>query len=116
MSETVILVVLFGLFIGYWVVSKFLDATPPKSPKIDATPPPEPPPETAKTSAWHQVLNIPPTADKEQIRRAYQTLMSQYHPDKVAALGEELKALSARKTQEINVAYDQAMRLRESGL
>lgn len=35
--------------------------------------------------------------------------MSQYHPDKVASLGPELRDLCERKTKEINTAYDQAM-------
>lgn len=35
--------------------------------------------------------------------------MSQYHPDKVASLGPELRDLCERKTKEINTAYDQAI-------
>ena len=36
--------------------------------------------------------------------------MGQYHPDKVAGLGVELRALAERKSKEISGAYRQAMR------
>lgn len=45
----------------------------------------------------------------DEIRRSYKTLMSQYHPDKVAELGDELKRLAERKSKEINSAYQQAL-------
>jgi len=64
----------------------------------DATPPP-----------WYAILSVAPNADTLEIRRAYKSLMSQYHPDKVAALGPELKELCERKTKEINTAYDRAL-------
>jgi DnaJ like chaperone protein len=58
------------------------------------------------------VLNIDANASVEKIRAAYQTLMSQYHPDKVASLGAELRELAERKSKEIGVAYREAMRSR----
>jgi len=48
----------------------------------------------------------------EEIRRAYRVLMSQYHPDKVAALGDELKEVAERKSKEITLAYREAMQAR----
>lgn len=36
--------------------------------------------------------------------------MGQYHPDKVATLGPEIRALAERKTRELNQAYEDAMR------
>jgi DnaJ-domain-containing protein 1 len=90
--------VLFGLFAGYWVVSKlFFRAPPPvKTP--------------ANLTEWHQVLQIAATADSNEIRAAYHRLISQYHPDKVEQLGSELKELAARKSQEITVAYQAALK------
>ena len=89
--------VLFGLFAGYWVVSKLFFRSPPviKSP--------------ANPAEWHQVLQLSPTADASEIRTAYRRLISQYHPDKVEQLGPELKELAARKSQEITVAYQTAL-------
>jgi DnaJ-domain-containing protein 1 len=59
--------------------------------------------------AWHDVLNVPPHATVDEIRTAYKTLMSQYHPDKVASLGDELRTLAERKSKEITSACRQAM-------
>ncbi len=44
----------------------------------------------------------------EEIRKAYQHRIAEYHPDKVAALGAELRELAERKSKEINLAYDEA--------
>ena len=42
--------------------------------------------------------------------RAYKRRISEYHPDKVAQMGEEIRALAERRSKEINAAYDEAMR------
>jgi DnaJ like chaperone protein len=36
--------------------------------------------------------------------------MSEYHPDKVAHLGDEIREIAARKSKEINAAYEEAIR------
>jgi hypothetical protein len=51
------------------------------------------------------VLGVPEGATLDQIRTAYRTLIVQYHPDKVAQLGPELRQLAAEKSQQINDAY-----------
>ena len=35
--------------------------------------------------------------------------MSEYHPDKVASLGKEIRELAERKSKEINAAYRDAL-------
>lgn len=65
--------------------------------------------------AWHEVLGIVPAASIDEIRSAYKLKMSQYHPDKVASLGEEFTDIAVNKSKEINLAYKQAMAIR-SGL
>jgi DnaJ-domain-containing protein 1 len=52
-----------------------------------------------------RVLGIGVDATAQQQRAAYRERISQYHPDKLAALGPELKALAEEKTKEINRAY-----------
>jgi len=127
MSGNELLVIVFGLFMGYWVVSRFGAGNKAgkeqardrfgqdqelqrrreqaereaeeRHPQAEAPPP----------ASWHEILNVPANADAQEIRRAYKNLMSQYHPDKVASLGPELRALCERKTKEINIAYDRAM-------
>lgn len=66
------------LLLGYWIVSFFLQRT---------------------SETWHRVLNINPDASVDEIRAAYQSLISQYHPDEC-------------KTKEITAAYQEAMRLK----
>ena len=55
------------------------------------------------------VLNLPRDAGPEEIKRAYRRLAAQYHPDKVAHLGEEFKALAAKRFRQIQAAYQQLM-------
>lgn len=64
--------------------------------------------------AWHEVLNLSPNATAEEIRDMYEALMREYHPDKVAGLGHELRELAEGKSKEIAVAYREAMHSRES--
>jgi uncharacterized protein len=58
------------------------------------------------TRRWFDVLGVPENATMEVIHRAYRQLMSQYHPDKTASLGPELRELAERKAKEINAAFD----------
>ncbi|HXP00938.1 MAG TPA: DnaJ domain-containing protein [Luteibacter sp.] len=61
---------------------------------------------------WHEVLGVAPDATHQEIVAAYRARMSQYHPDKVANMGEEIRALAERRSREINTAYDEACALR----
>jgi DnaJ like chaperone protein len=45
-----------------------------------------------------------PAATSQEARRAYRERIAEYHPDKVAHLGKELRDLASRKTLEINLA------------
>jgi DnaJ-domain-containing protein 1 len=101
--------ILFGLFAGYWVVSKLFFRPPTAQQRPETVPPPS----TARKKAeWHEVLQVSPSAPIAEIRAAYKLLISKYHPDKVDALGDDLKDLAEHKTQEITVAYREAMRAR----
>ena len=124
MSASELVVIVFGLFIGYWLVSKF-SGGPSKPIQENSEPaqkaeneplrpggPEHPIQSDAHPSNWSEVLQIERNADVMEIRRAYKALISQYHPDKVASLGPELRDLCERKSKEINIAYDQAMQER----
>lgn len=54
---------------------------------------------------WN-ILGLSGNITKEDIRKAYRKAMTEYHPDKVASLGPELRALAEKKSKEINAAYD----------
>ena len=115
MSTTEILIAVGGLFFGYWIVSKLIvdksKAQPPPEARAEAPAAESRAPEV-REPAWHEILNVVPDASTAEIKRAYRLLVSQYHPDKVATLGDELKAVAERKSAQINVAYETAMRLR----
>jgi DnaJ like chaperone protein len=101
-----IAVILFGLFAGYWVVSKLFFPPPKGNPQERAVPPTNAPPR------WYEVLQVAPSATAAEIRDAYKHLISKYHPDKVDSLGQELKDLAGQKSQEITAAYREGMRAR----
>jgi hypothetical protein len=115
MSTTEILISVGGVFFGYWIVSRLIVDKPKPRPTSDANPesPAEELREAEKHEAtWYEILNVAPDASTAEIKRAYRMLVSQYHPDKVATLGDELKAVAERKSTEINGAYAEAMRIR----
>jgi len=61
---------------------------------------------------WSQVLEVARDASVDEIRAAYRRLISQYHPDKVATLGQALRDLAEVKSREITHAYQAAIRER----
>jgi DnaJ-domain-containing protein 1 len=60
----------------------------------------------------YQVLGANEMDSDEEIKKKYKQMVMQYHPDRVAHLGPELKDLAARKTTEINCAFDAIRRMR----
>ena len=68
----------------------------------------EPPAEDTDsgTPEPHEVLGVGPDADQIEIRKAYRRLAAQYHPDKVAHLGEEFRRLADAKFKTIQAAYE----------
>ena len=58
----------------------------------------------------YATLGVPRSASQEAIQTAYRVRMNEYHPDKVAHLGEELQQLAHRKALEIQRAYEQLHR------
>jgi uncharacterized membrane protein YkvA (DUF1232 family) len=60
---------------------------------------------SAKTFDPYRVLGITRTASRDAIQAAYRSRMQEYHPDKVAHLGQELQTLAHEKSQQIQRAY-----------
>jgi DnaJ-domain-containing protein 1 len=67
-------------------------------------------PASASSFDPHQVLGVPASASADEVRSAYKARMSEYHPDKVAHLGQEMQELAHRKTLEIQQAYQKLRR------
>lgn len=60
----------------------------------------------------YQILNIPPTATDEEVKRAYRNLARKYHPDNYH--DNPLADLAQEKMKEINEAYDQIQKQRKA--
>ena len=56
----------------------------------------------------YQVLGVKEAASDQEVKKAYRRLMSEHHPDKLAARGvpEEMIRVATEKTAEISKAYD----------
>ena len=108
--SSVIIVVLVGLFSGYWIVSKIISHN--KSYKDAGAKFNDSKSSNKKESAWHEVLNVSESATFEEIHTSYKKLIGQYHPDRVAPLGLELRELAEKKFKEINAAYELAQKLK----
>ena len=105
-----IAVIALCLFGGYWGVSfLFNRRNRERGPRADAAPPQH---RQSAPPTWTTVLGVGADASMDAIRQAYQHRIAEYHPDKVAALGAELRELAERKSKEINLAYDEARRAR----
>lgn len=58
----------------------------------------------------YRVLGVPSMASADEIKAAYRLRMAEYHPDKVAHLGPELRKLADLKTKAIQRAYERLSR------
>jgi DnaJ like chaperone protein len=60
------------------------------------------------------VLGVARAASDREVRKAYQRLMAQYHPDKLTAQGADAKTVqqAEERAREINAAYEQLRVLR----
>jgi DnaJ like chaperone protein len=56
----------------------------------------------------YAALGVTPAASAAEVKRAYRKLISQNHPDKLAARGlpESMRAVAEERSREINSAYD----------
>lgn len=138
MTSSEFIAIAVCLFVGYWVVSKVLSKsnpakTKPSGPESgsdfrrdqhedqatneqasenqgqDQRRRAEPEGQN-EFPHWAEVLGTKSNASRDEIRKAYRQRMSEYHPDKVAQLGKELREVAERKSKEINAAYDFIMK------
>jgi DnaJ-domain-containing protein 1 len=124
--------ILVGLVVGYWIVSVLFDwlaarrragfgqvesnSTNAAADTPGAARRPSPPPLNLPgnddPANWPQVLEVASTSSPQQITAAYRRKIAQYHPDKVAQMGAEIRGLAELRSRQINAAYDFAMKVR----
>jgi len=66
------------------------------------------PPPKARLDDAYTALGLSANASDAEVKRAYRRLVSQNHPDRLAARGlpESMRQVAEERTREINVAYD----------
>lgn len=66
------------------------------------------PPPADRLADAYQALGVSPKAEFAEIKRAYRKLMSENHPDKLAAKGlpDSMRQMAEERTREITTAYD----------
>ena len=63
--------------------------------------------EDRKVESGHgKALGLQGKLTPDEIKKKYRELMTQYHPDKVRSMGDEIREVAERKAKEINEAYD----------
>ncbi len=59
------------------------------------------------------VLGLTDEATDAEVDLAYRRLMSQYHPDKLVGVADELRRQAETRARELNGAYDRIQTLRQ---
>lgn len=60
----------------------------------------------------YRVLEVDASASDEEVRAAYRRLALKHHPDRVAALGEDIRKAAEEKFQQINAAKERIYKAR----
>ncbi len=63
---------------------------------------------------WYEVLDVTETSSREEISAAYKRQIRQYHPDRVAQMGKDIRDLAELRAKQINAAYVFALKLRDA--
>ena len=126
MTFNEVAVVVVGAFAGYWIIDAVLNRSPsskngnsPASDRRDAMVDGKPDVDTVAgsdadyeeyiASHWWSILGVTKEAGKGDIAAAYQHLLAECAPDKVAHLGEEFRELAASKVKKLQDAYEYGM-------
>ena len=112
------IVVIVGLFFGYWAVSAYMNrkespSSSSSNKQKDSSGKSDGNGKSSTDDAWFNILEVNEGASMDEVTTAYKRKIRQYHPDKVESLGPELKKLAEKKSKEINAAYNTAKRIKK---
>ncbi|WP_348673860.1 co-chaperone DjlA [uncultured Abyssibacter sp.] len=74
------------------------------------------PPQRDELADAYKIIGVDSSASDAEVKKAYRRLMSEHHPDRLAAKGlpESMRAVAEQKTSEITRAYDLIKQARAS--
>ena len=58
------------------------------------------------------ILEIQPSVSDEEVKKAYRRMAVKFHPDKVAALGDDVQKAANEKFQKVQSAYENVKKQR----
>ena len=97
-----ILLIVAAVFVGLRILRRLaLQGRGPARPRGPGRP---------RRSSPYEILEIPEGANQDEIRAAWQRLSMEYHPDRVAHMGRDLRDLAEKRIKAINEAYEQLRR------
>ena len=57
------------------------------------------------SKTYYELLDLPPMAPAEDVKKAFRQQIARYHPDKVQHLGKEFQEMAAERAAELTEAY-----------
>ena len=60
----------------------------------------------------YKVLGVSPSVSDAELKKAYRKLALEHHPDRVSALGDDVRRAAEKKFQEINAAKERIWKAR----
>lgn len=58
-------------------------------------------------NSYYKILEVEPTASDQEIKKAYRSMATRFHPDKVQHLGTDFQKMAEDKFKAINEAYQE---------
>ncbi len=104
MTTTELMVIVGAGALGYWLVAVMW---PNLRQGGRAAPPPVP---QGQALMWHEELGVPADAGREQIDAAYRARKAEYDPARVAHLASDIREMSRFRSEQLDLAYDAALR------
>ncbi len=105
MTTTELMVIVGAGALGYWLVAVMWPSLRQGGGRTAPPPVPE-----AQVLMWHEELGVPADAGREQIETAYRAKKAEYDPARVAHLAADLREMSRYRSEQLDLAYDAALR------